>query len=119
MSPFFYGLLVWLAAVNFAAAVITIYDKHQAKIKPLAYFGKKVYFFLSILGGGPGMYFTMKIIRHKTKRKKIYAWDPVDRTRPNFARRGMVPLGLILFPNFKRRFSHITQASFPQTKESV
>ena len=89
MSPFFIGLLVWLAAVNLAAAVITIYDKHQAKINRWR-ISEKSLLFLSILGGGPGMYFTMKIIRHKTKMEKIYAWDPVDRTRSNFARRGMV-----------------------------
>ena len=74
MSPFFIGLLVWLAAVNFAAAVITIYDKHQAKINRWRISEKSL---LSILGGGPVLYFTMKIIRHKTKRKKFMLGIPL------------------------------------------
>ena len=76
MFPFFIGLLVWLAAVNFAAAVITIYDKHQAKINRWR-ISEKSLLFLSILGGGPGMYFTMKVIRHKTKRKKFMLGIPL------------------------------------------
>ena len=76
MSPFFIGLLVWLAAVNFAAAVITIYDKHQAKINRWR-ISEKSLLFLSILGGGPGMYVTMKRIRHKTKKKKFMIGIPL------------------------------------------
>lgn len=76
MSPVFIGFLVWLAVVNVTAAIITIYDKHQAKINRWR-ISEKSLLFLSLLGGGPGMYFTMKIIRHKTKKKKFMLGIPL------------------------------------------
>lgn len=76
MSPYFIGFLIWFAAVNIISAVITIYDKRQAKINGWR-ISEKSLLFLSILGGGPGMYVTMKRIRHKTKKKKFMIGIPL------------------------------------------
>lgn len=76
MSPYFIGLLIWLATVNVISVVITIYDKHQAKINRWR-ISEKSLLFLSILGGGPAMYLTMKRIRHKTQKKKFMIGIPL------------------------------------------
>lgn len=75
MSPYFIGFLIWFAAVNLISAAITIYDKRQAKINGWR-ISEKSLLFLSILGGGPGMYLTMRKIRHKTKKKKFMIGIP-------------------------------------------
>ena len=76
MSPFFIGFLIYLAAINLIAVFITIYDKHKAKINRWR-ISEKSLLFLAGLGGSVGMYFTMKCIRHKTKKKKFMTGIPL------------------------------------------
>ena len=62
--------LVYLVAVNILATFICIYDKVQAKKKKWRV-PEKILFLVSFLGGATAMYFTMIIVRHKTKHKRF------------------------------------------------
>ena len=69
-------LSYWLIAVNLIAIVITIWDK-LAAINVAWRKKKKTLFLLCILGGCPGMYLTMQIIRHKTLHKRFMIGIPL------------------------------------------
>lgn len=76
MSPFLIGILIWLSGVNLISIIVTIYDKHCSKINRWRV-SEKSLLLLSILGGSPGMYLTMKLIRHKTQKKKFMLGLPL------------------------------------------
>ena len=69
-------LSYWLIAVNIIAIVITIWDK-LAAINGAWRIQEKTLFLLCILGGCPGMYLTMQIIRHKTLHKRFMIGIPL------------------------------------------
>lgn len=69
-------LSIYLIFINIVAVVITIADKIKAehnrwRIK------EATLLIISALGGSVGMYITMKIIRHKTKKTKFMIGIPV------------------------------------------
>lgn len=72
MPLFFY----WLIAVNLIAIVTTIWDK-RAAINGAWRTPEKTLFLLCVLGGCPGMYLTMRIIRHKTLHKRFMIGIPL------------------------------------------
>ena len=73
---YFTIFIIYMAVINISSAIMCCYDKTQARV-----FGKRVsesnLLTLCILGGSPAMYFTMKFIRHKTRKKKFMIGIPV------------------------------------------
>ena len=69
-------LSYWLIAVNIIAIVITIWDK-LAAISGAWRIPEKTLFLLCILGGCPGMYLTMQMIRHKPLHKRFMIGIPL------------------------------------------
>ena len=69
-------LFYWLVAINSIAVIVPIWDKlaamHGAWRVP-----EKTLFLLCVLGGCPGMYLTMQIIRHKTLHKRFMIGIPL------------------------------------------
>ncbi|WP_085833119.1 DUF1294 domain-containing protein [Clostridium merdae] len=70
------GIVLYLGVMNLIAAVVTVYDKKQARTH-----GRRVpeknLFTLAILGGTPSMLVTMHIIRHKTQHKRFMLGLPL------------------------------------------
>lgn len=62
--------LIYLAAINIFAVIITVYDKGAA-VKGKRRIRERTLLFVAILGGGFCMYLTMLLIRHKTRRLKF------------------------------------------------
>ena len=54
-------VLYYFIAVSVIGAIVCIYDKLAAARVP-----ERTLFFWALIGGGPGVYATMLIIRHKT-----------------------------------------------------
>lgn len=69
-------ILVYLIIINIIAAVFTIQDKKFAK-KHQWRISENTLMIISLLGGSPAMYLTMKIIRHKTRHPKFMIGIPV------------------------------------------
>ncbi len=69
-------ILMYLAVINILSAIFCSYDKTQSRIH-----GKRVseknLMLLSIFGGAPTMYFTMKSTKHKTRKKKFMIGLPI------------------------------------------
>ena len=69
-------LLLYLLAVNLLAVVLTLLDKYKAqrhkwRIK------ERTLLVTAAIGGSVGMYCTMQIIRHKTKKLKFMLGIPL------------------------------------------
>ncbi len=63
-------LTVYFILINIFATLICVFDKLSA-IRGGQRISEKTLIFISIFGGSVFMYFTMKIIRHKTKHTKF------------------------------------------------
>ena len=66
----------YLIFINVLAVLFCVYDKFVAK-KGLWRTSEATLLWLSVLGGSVAMYFTMKLIRHKTLHKKFMIGIPV------------------------------------------
>jgi uncharacterized membrane protein YsdA (DUF1294 family) len=75
VSDYIY-FIVYLIIMNFIAAVVTNLDKRKAK-RHLWRVPENRLLFLALLGGSPAMFFTMLLIRHKTKHIKFMVGIPV------------------------------------------
>ena len=71
MKYFYY----YLAVINLIAVFITAYDKNAA-IQGKRRVPERILFLFTVLGGGPAMYLTMLIIRHKTRKLKFMLGIP-------------------------------------------
>lgn len=69
-------LVIFYAAVSLLAAVITVADKRSSERKGER-IPEKTLLAVAAVGGALSMYITMKIIRHKTKKKKFMAGLPL------------------------------------------
>ena len=67
--------LIYFLLVNFWAIGITIHDKRRAQ-KGGWRIPESTLFMNAAIGGAPGMYLTMKKIRHKTQKKKFMIGIP-------------------------------------------
>lgn len=70
MSLYQFALL-WLVGTNLLAIVLTVSDKLRAK-KGKWRVPEDTLLFVALLGGAVGEYITMRLIRHKTRHKKIH-----------------------------------------------
>lgn len=69
-------LLIYFLLVNFLAIGITIHDKRMAR-KGGWRIPEASLLLIAAIGGTPGMYITMKKIRHKTQKKKFMIGVPL------------------------------------------
>lgn len=69
-------ILIYLAAINISALIITVYDK-LAAIKGKRRIRERTLLLVAGLGGGFCMYLTMLLIRHKTTRMKFMLGIPL------------------------------------------
>jgi len=69
-------IIGYLVGINLAAVFVCAWDKRKAR-KNGWRVPEKTLFLISILGGAPGMYFTMNAIRHKTKHKRFMIGIPL------------------------------------------
>ena len=69
-------ILWYLLAVNLIGAAVTAYDKYCA-VSGRWRVPERTLFLLCIVGGCPGVYLTMKAVRHKTKHMRFMIGIPV------------------------------------------
>lgn len=74
MQPY---ISYYLFIINLIAILVTIYDKTTSKYFSKSRVRESVLLLISALGGSIFMYFTMKLIRHKTKHKKFMVGIPL------------------------------------------
>ena len=67
---------LYLGIINLLAVFICVIDKLKARFNHWR-IPEKTLFVLSFLGGAAGMYFTMQLIRHKTKHKRFMITLPL------------------------------------------
>lgn len=72
MVPF----LIYLAVVSFAAFVLTVYDKLAAEAGRRR-IPEAVLLAVGVIGGAFAEWLTMRLIRHKTRKKKFMITLPV------------------------------------------
>lgn len=73
---FYEAITIYLIAINFLSIVFCIIDKCQAKNGGWR-ISEKTLFSLCFLGGGIGMYFTMRTVHHKTRHKRFMIGIPL------------------------------------------
>lgn len=69
-------ILVYIISIWLISAIVTVYDKSCAK-KGKWRVRESVLLFLGFVGGAGGMFLTMQIIRHKTKKMKFMLLLPL------------------------------------------
>ena len=69
-------LAVWLVIINFISVIVCTADKSRAK-RGKWRVRESTLWALTILGGGAGMYLTMRLIRHKTLHKSFMIGIPL------------------------------------------
>ena len=68
-------LYIYLAVINIIAVAVTVHDKLSAK-RGARRVRERTLMLIAALGGSPGMYITMLIIRHKTRKPKFMLGIP-------------------------------------------
>ena len=69
-------LAVWLVIINFISVIVCTADKSRAKCGKWRV-RERTLWALTLLGGGVGMYLTMRLIRHKTLHKSFMIGIPL------------------------------------------
>lgn len=69
-------VIIYLICINIFSVFLTVYDKVRA-VKNRWRVKESTLMLFSILGGCVGMYFTMLLIRHKTKKPLFMIGIPV------------------------------------------
>ena len=70
------AVLAYLIFINIVSVAICCYDKNQARHRGKR-ISEKTLMLLGAFGGALAMYFIMKSIRHKTKKKKFMIGLPI------------------------------------------
>ena len=68
-------VIYYLAAVSLIGAAVCIYDKLAAP-RGWRRVPERTLFFWALIGGGPGVYLTMLLIRHKTLHRSFMLGIP-------------------------------------------
>ena len=69
------GVLYYFIAVSVIGALVCIYDKLAAP-RGWERVPERTLFFWALIGGGPGVYLTMLLIRHKTLHRSFMLGIP-------------------------------------------
>ena len=73
--PDLQNVLYYFAAVSVIGAVVCVYDKLAAR-RGWRRVPERTLFFWALVGGGPGVYLTMLLIRHKTLHRSFMLGIP-------------------------------------------
>lgn len=76
MRYLLYGTIIYLVLINIVAIFITVADKQKAKHNRWR-IKEADLLLVSALGGAVGMYITMRIINHKTRKAQFMAGIPI------------------------------------------
>ena len=68
---------IWFILISAVSIIMTVYDKWAAKRKKRRV-PERTLLSLGLIGGAAAMYLTMKMIRHKTKKKKFMVGLPLE-----------------------------------------
>ena len=68
---------IWFILISAVSIIMTVYDKWAAKHKKRRV-PERTLLSLGFIGGAAAMYLTMKMIRHKTKKKKFMVGLPLE-----------------------------------------
>lgn len=68
---------IWFILISAVSIIMTVYDKWAAKHKKRRV-PERTLLSLGIVGGAAAMYLTMKMIRHKTKKRKFMVGLPLE-----------------------------------------
>lgn len=68
---------IWFILISAVSIIMTVYDKWAAKHKKRRV-PERTLLSLGFVGGAAAMYLTMKMIRHKTKKKKFMVGLPLE-----------------------------------------
>lgn len=68
---------IWFILISAVSIIMTVYDKWAAKHKKRRV-PERTLLSLGFIGGAAAMYLTMKMIRHKTKKKKFMVGLPFE-----------------------------------------
>ena len=68
---------IWFILISAVSIIMTVYDKWAAKRKKRRV-PEGTLLSLGIVGGAAAMYLTMKMIRHKKKKKKFMVGLPIE-----------------------------------------
>ncbi len=69
-------ILGYFIVISFISSAVCYYDKQMA-VKGKRRISEKALFLISLLGGSVAMYFTMHLIRHKTRHIKFMIGLPL------------------------------------------
>lgn len=69
-------ILIYFIVINITSAIVTVLDKFKAKHGKWR-IPEKTLFILSAVGGAVGMYITMHLIHHKTKKLRFMVGIPL------------------------------------------
>ncbi len=69
-------LMIYLLSINIISIIVTVYDKYCAKYHKWR-IPENTLLILGFCGGALAMYTCMKLIRHKTRKKKFMITLPV------------------------------------------
>ncbi len=81
-------LIIYFLIINYLCVFLSAYDKYQARISGRRVSESTLLFFASI-GGATCMYIIMRIIHHKTRKKKFMVVLPI-----------LIFLHIVLFVSF-------------------
>ncbi len=70
------SLIIYLLFINLFSVLICTFDKSQARANKYR-ISEKALFLISVIGGSVAMYITMRVIRHKTRKKKFMIGIPL------------------------------------------
>ncbi len=68
-------LLIYVVCINLAGAVAALLDKRRAK-RGTWRISERTLFVFCVCGGCPGVYLTMRAVRHKTRHKRFMLGIP-------------------------------------------
>lgn len=69
-------LIFYISAINLIGIILTVYDKIAA-IRSFHRISERTLLWLAVFGASVTMYFTMKLIRHKTQHRKFMVGIPL------------------------------------------
>lgn len=75
MEKYQSALFFYVCVINITAVLITVYDKKRAEKRKWRV-PEATLLLICAIGGSPAMYITMRLIHHKTRKKKFMVGIP-------------------------------------------
>ncbi len=77
MNTVYYVILAYIGIISLVSVGVTAYDKRVSGIVGHRRVPEKTLLLISLAGGSVAMYFTMLVVRHKTKHPKFTVGIPI------------------------------------------